>query len=340
MTPNHSRRSPGRLLAAARRALGDAGAARLRALGQGLPLVASLPVLLVAGAPADLGRGRVGGADALPAPIAERAANVRDEAFPLHRTGEVEAWLEHFRTDGAGLPELLERRGAYTEFVLERLRARGMPTALALVPVLESGMSSRATSPDEATGLWQFMEPTARAYGLRIDEWVDERRDPVRSTEAALDYLAFLHDRYGSWYLAAAAYNAGPGAVDRALRLHAGGRRGDDALYWQVWDALPRETRDYVPRLVAATLVAGDLSDPRGAGPRPESVFVHERVFVPGGTSLPALAWRLGIPPSELGRLNRHILRDVTPPGETYPIRVPPGHAERVVTLLRRRPAS
>ena len=104
------------------------------------------------------------------------------------------------------------------------------------------------------------MSPTALQYGLRVDSYVDERRDPIGATEAALDYLNWLHERFGSWYLAAAAYNAGPGRVERVLRRYADGKVGDENLFWEIVDHLPKETREYVPRLIAATILAKDAS--------------------------------------------------------------------------------
>ena len=111
------------------------------------------------------------------------------------------------------------------------------------------------------------MSPTAKQYGLRVDEYVDERRDPVRATDAALDYLQWLHGRFGSWYLAAAAFNAGPGRVERVLSRHADGRVGDEDVYWQVLEYLPRETREYIPKLIAVTILA-NRADAVGFGHR------------------------------------------------------------------------
>jgi membrane-bound lytic murein transglycosylase D len=179
------------------------------------------------------------------------------------------------------------------------------------------------------------MSPTAQQYGLRVDEWIDERRDPVRATNAALAYLSWLHERYGSWYLAAAAYNAGPATVDRVLARHAEGRTGDEDLYWEVLDHLPRETREYVPRLVAATLLAED-AEREGFDLDKTRPYRYDRVFVPGGTSLWRVAGALDVDVQELRALNPHLVQGVTPPDETYPIRVPVGTAPRVVASVGR----
>jgi membrane-bound lytic murein transglycosylase D len=264
------------------------------------------------------------------------AAAVVGSTLPLHVNERVDRWVERFRTDQrAAFQQLLRRRGAYDALIRKKLRDRGMPEELLYMAMMESGLLPRAVSSASAVGLWQFMAPTAQQYGLRVDEWVDERRDPVRATNAALDYLAWLHDRYGSWYLAAAAYNAGPGTVDRVLNRHAGGRTGDEDLYWEVLEYLPRETRDYVPRLVAATLLAEDAEregfDVEGAGP-----YRYDRVFVPGGTSLWRVARALNVEPALLSGLNPHLVQGVTPPNVTYPIRVPVGTSAAVVASVGR----
>lgn len=272
-----------------------------------------------------------------PAPAAEGfslAVELLATPFPLLADERVEWWLTRFRTEhDAAFRTLLEGQGAYEQLIRSRLRERGMPQELVYLPMLESGLSDRAVSAASAAGLWQFMTPTAQQYGLRVDEWVDERCDPVRATDAALAYLAFLHERYGSWYLAATAYNAGPGTVDRLLRQHAGGLAGGEEPYWQVVDHLPSETRDYVPRLVAAALLAEDLKRD-GIAVHPALPYRYERVFVPGGTSLARVAGILKVEARTLRNLNPHFIQGVTPPGETYPIRVPPGLAGRLVASL------
>jgi len=131
--------------------------------------------------------------------------------------------------------------------------------------------------------VWQFMRPTAKQFGLRVDAWVDERRDPVKATDAALDYLAYLHARYGSWYLAAAAYNAGPSRVDRVLKRHGGARPGDENVYWKIVDHLPRETREYVPKILAATTLARQ-AERYGFHVKPVAAYEYDRVWVPQGT--------------------------------------------------------
>ncbi len=254
--------------------------------------------------------------------------------LPLHVNARVEKWIDRFQTtEKAAFETLLKRRSIYDKLVRGKLRDRGMPEELLYLAMMESGLDSRAVSKASAVGLWQFMSPTAVQYGLRVDEWVDERRDPVRATDAALDYIEWLHNRFGSWYLAAAAYNAGPGRVERVLNRHAEGRTGDEQVYWDVLDHLPRETREYVPRLVAATILAEDAAA-YGFAVDFADAYEFDRAFVPGGTSLARVAEGLGLDERLLRDLNPHLLRRVTPPSEMYGVRVPVGDSRQVVALL------
>lgn len=279
--------------------------------------------------------GRV--ADTLVAGDEVVVADILGAQLPLHMNDRVGRWVERFRTDQRpAFERLLERQGLYADMIRAKLRERGMPSELLYLAMMESGLSARAVSVVSAVGVWQFMSPTAEQYGLRIDEWVDERRDPVRATDAALDYLEWLHGRYGSWYLTAAAYNAGPGRIDRILRRHAQGRTGDEDLYWEVLEHLPLETREYVPRIVAATLLAGD-AEGHGFDVDLVEPYRYERVFVPGGTLLSQVARGVGVDTRLIRDLNPHLTRGVTPPDETYPVRVPVGAAPAVLSSLGRR---
>jgi peptidoglycan lytic transglycosylase D len=263
--------------------------------------------------------------------------------LPLHVNARVQRWLDRFQTTQKDAFQLLlERRGVYGPLIREKLRKRGMPEELLYLAMMESGLSPWAVSKVSAVGLWQFMTPTAQQFGLRVDDFVDERRDPVAATDAALDYLEWLHDRFGSWYLAAAAYNAGPGRVQRVLGRHAEGRTGEENLYWEVLDHLPRETREYVPRLVAATILAGEAdraqrADALAFAASTVEPYRFDRVFVPGGTPLARVARALDVDVRVLRNLNPHLIRGITPPGETYGVRVPVGDSPRVVAALVRR---
>jgi membrane-bound lytic murein transglycosylase D len=260
-------------------------------------------------------------------------------ALPLHMNESVEHWIEEFQTTRRGEFEaLLERRGLFAELIRGKLRERRMPEDLLYLAMIESGFSTVAVSQVSAVGLWQFTGPTALQMGLRVGEYVDERRDPVRATDAALDYLEWLRARYGSWYLAAAAYNAGPGRVERILSRHADGRTGDEDIYWEVLRYLPRETRDYVPRIVAAAILAND-ADARGFTGARQEAYEFERVFVPGRTPLTRVAESLEVDVNILRDLNPHLIRGVTPPAEIYGVRVPLGGVSMVMAYMAQGPS-
>jgi membrane-bound lytic murein transglycosylase D len=168
----------------------------------------------------------------------------------------VDSWIKRFTTDQRGsFATYLSRMGRYEQMITSKLAARGMPQGLIYLAMIESGFNPTAKSPVKARGLWQFMGPTAKQYGLTVNRKVDERVNPARATDAALKYLSSLHSRLGSWYLAAAAYNSGEGTVLRALKSVTGKTRGTDADYYRISSKLPKETRDYVPKLVAASRI-------------------------------------------------------------------------------------
>lgn len=295
--------------------------------GTGL-LAAVLVMLGVAGSRAAPAPDPVAGPLPLPSALV-------DGRLPMEVNERVERWIQRFlTTDRVGFETYLVREGLYGEMIRDRLRRRGMPEELLYLAMIESGFSPAATSPMLASGVWQFMAQTARQHGLAVDAWVDERRDPVRATDAALDYLEQLHDMFGSWYLAAAAYNAGPGRVAAALRSHGASEGGDEALYWRIIHDLPPETRDYVPKLLAAALLA-ERGEHFGIEVERSLPYTYDRVLVPGGTSLTRVAQTIDVPAALLRELNPHLIRGITPPGRSFQVRIPEGKAPRVVAGLR-----
>ena len=223
----------------------------------------------------------------------------------------------------------LKRSGRYEEMIRAKLRARGMPEDLLYLSMIESGFNTNAKSRVSAVGLWQFMAPTARDYGLRVDSYVDERRDPERSTDAALRYLTDLHKQFGAWYLAAAAYNTGQGRVERVMKQVTGREKGKDGDFWRIRHRLPRETREYVPQMVAAALVAKEPHK-HGLGNVERWMPLRvDSVDVPAGVELETVASAIGSTEKELARLNPHLVRKMTPPGKkTFSVRVPRGRAD------------
>jgi len=231
----------------------------------------------------------------------------------------VESWKGYWRgTAAAWLPDFLGRMGSFQELVEPALADAGLPTSLRYLPLIESGYDPRASSRARAVGLWQFMEATARERGMEVSPLFDQRRDPVRSTEEAVGFLTELHEEFGSWFWALAAYNGGPNRVRRILRADGGGAQPSDSSFWALRGRFPRETRDYIPKLVAAALVADE---------RPSEVppFRFDVVRVPDATTLDVVARAAGVPQSDIERLNPEYVRGMTPPGRESQLRVPEG---------------
>ncbi len=202
----------------------------------------------------------------------------------------------------------------------EELDRQNMPLELKYLPVIESALNPKAMSRVGANGLWQFMYGTARQMGLEITSFVDERRDPARSTEAAVKYFKYLYNTYNDWYLAIAAYNCGPGNVNRAIR-RAGGKRN----YWEIYYRLPRETRGYVPAFIGATYAMNYYKE-HNLQPRfPEMPIQTDTVFVHDYLHFNQIAATLGIEKEQLRMLNPMFRRDVIPakPGKPYPLVLP-----------------
>lgn len=263
-------------------------------------------------------------------------ALIADLALPPHE--RVDYWVGRFTSDQRSTFEVfLTQEGAFGSLIRSKLRSRGMPSRLLYLAMIESGLRPFAVSRVEAVGVWQFMTATAQEYGLRIDDHVDERRDPLRATDAALTYLERLYRRYGSWYLAASAYNAGPSRVDRALRRSGLTIPASDEAYWEIRPLLPFETREYVPRMLAATTLSEQRSDHGFADVEGHSPYEFHQVWVPGGTSLREVARGLGAEYRVVRALNPHLIRGETPPGELYAVRVPVGEAFQLVASLGRR---
>jgi membrane-bound lytic murein transglycosylase D len=181
----------------------------------------------------------------------------------------VDSWVARFTSDlKRSFATYLNRMGKYESMISQKLAQRGMPQDLIYLAMIESGFNPKAQSPARASGLWQFIGETGRRYGLTVSRRLDERNDPAKATDAALAYLSDLHKRFGSWYLAAAAYNTGENRVGRIMREVTGRERGTDADYYRIANRLPQETRDYVPKLIAAARIAKEPEkygfDPRG----------------------------------------------------------------------------
>ncbi|MBW8771692.1 MAG: transglycosylase SLT domain-containing protein, partial [Gemmatimonadetes bacterium] len=243
----------------------------------------------------------------------------------------------------------LQRMPRYEPMIRARLARQGLPGDLLYLALIESGFSNSATSRARAVGMWQFMPSTGRQYGLRVDRWVDERRDPVKATDAAARHLNDLRGRFGSLYLAAAAYNAGGGKVSRGLR-----KLGDsaddeaededmtsDSTFFLLYDSryLRRETKDYVPKLIAAALIAKEPEKYGFTRPAPLPPFTYDSIIVPDATGLDVVARLAETDVATLRELNPQFLRLITPPGARAMIRLPVGTAEETATRYAALPA-
>lgn len=238
---------------------------------------------------------------------------------------EIDEWIEFWRTKSSRwFPRYLERMAWFEETVDSALAAHDLPPSLRYLPLIESGYSPDAVSVASAAGLWQFMEPTARGYGMQITRLVDERRDPYKSTTAAVRFLATLRQDFGSWFLALAAYNAGPGRVERVLERYAPLAPRSDSLYWVLRRYLPKETQDFVPKLLGAIVVAGSPAS-YGYQVVETGGFDFEQVMIPDATTLDVVARASESTESEIARLNPEYVRGMTPPGRQVLVRVPPG---------------
>ena len=215
----------------------------------------------------------------------------------------------------------LARSSRYLRMMKNILREEGVPEDIAYLPLIESGFYNHAYSRSRASGPWQFIRGTGRRYGLKIDWWVDERRDPVKSTYAAARYLRDLHEMFGSWSLALAGYNAGEGKIKRALKV----TKAKD--FWSVMRtmAIKRETFNYVPKFIAARQIA---LDPEAYGFRNipyQDDFTYDEVTIDFPMSLDVIARAAGCDEKTVKDLNPELRRWSTPPVDKYNLKIPRG---------------
>jgi membrane-bound lytic murein transglycosylase D len=247
--------------------------------------------------------------------------------LPIEINDRVLGFLEYYQ-NGRGRSSIefgLERIGRYQPMIEKILKEEGVPLDLIYLCQAESAFEPRALSRASAKGMWQFISSRGKEYGLRQTWWIDERSDPEKSTRAAARHLKDLYQEFGDWYLAMAAYNSGPWRVQRALD-----KTGADN-FWTLADkrALPKETINYVPNILALTII-GKNPEKYGFSVAPAAPLETERVSVDKPTDLRLIAGAINVPVDELRQLNSHVLRWTTPPDDPdFQLILPKGYADK-----------
>jgi membrane-bound lytic murein transglycosylase D len=246
--------------------------------------------------------------------------------IPVELNDAVVAYIRFFQTDARPhFSRWLSRSTRWLPSMRVILDREGVPADTVYLSMIESGFNAYAYSFAKAAGLWQFMVGTSRRYGLKTDFWVDERRDPVKATEAASKYLRDLRQRFhGDWYLAWAGYNAGEGKVDKAIR------RESTRDFWRMMSkgrTLRAETKHYVPKLIAAALIAKH-PERFGFHVEYEEPFDSDAVVIPDATDLKVIADAAGTTIEKIRELNPELRRFCTPPGE-FAMRLPKGSKDQ-----------
>jgi membrane-bound lytic murein transglycosylase D len=256
--------------------------------------------------------------------------------LPLMMTDQVAGYINFFSNRGRGtLERALARSGRYEDMIRQILKEEGVPQDLIYLAQAESGFHPLAVSRAGARGMWQFMGSRARGYGLHRDFWVDERQDPEKATHAAARHLKDLYNQFGDWYLAMAAYNSGPGTVQSAVK------RTGYADFWELYrrNVLPRETRNYVPIIVAVTIMAKNpeqygLDDVNRDQPIP-----YDTVHIDYQIDLRLVAQCIDATVADIQDLNPSLLRLTTPKGHPFDLRLPQGTKEKYLAAIETIPA-
>lgn len=256
--------------------------------------------------------------------------------IPMVVNDRVTAWVDYYcGPHREKFAASLVRSGRYLDMVRRTFAEAGIPQDLAYMAHVESAFKPRAYSRAKAKGLFQFISSTGRRYGLHADAWVDERSDPEQSARAAAAYLKDLYAMFGDWHLALAAYNAGEGKVARGLTA----TNAPDFWSLAKTPKLRAETKNYVPAILAATLIAKDPAK-YGFDVAPDPPLVYETAVVKGSFDLDVIARKAGIPVEDLKDLNPELRKWRTPPNYSLQLRVPPNTAATVASVLGSIPES
>lgn len=240
--------------------------------------------------------------------------------IPITINDRVEYFLNYFQTEKRRVfRNWLARSTRYVPRMREILREKGLPENLVYLAMIESGFNVNAYSRAHACGPWQFIEGTARRYGLEINSWLDERCDPEKATRAAANYLKDLYQEFGCWYLAAAGYNAGENKVRRGITTY------ETTDFWEMcdYDLFAKETKDYVPQMIAATIIAKNPEKYGFTDVEYQQPVSCAKVPVPPKTDLKAVALACRLDDKSLKGINPELRRDSTPPGASYLLNIP-----------------
>jgi membrane-bound lytic murein transglycosylase D len=259
----------------------------------------------------------------------DQLAEEKPYHIPMILNDSVENHLEYFKTRGREVfQRWLDRSARYIPVMKEIFKEKNLPEDLVYVAMIESGFNPYAISWAKAVGPWQFMPATGKLYGLRIDWWIDERKDPIKSTQAAAEHLKDLHNLFGSWPLALASYNAGAGKVQRAVLR----TRSDDFWDLKASRYIRKETKNYVPKYMAATIIAKN-PEAYGFTLADYEPFKFDEVLIEESTDLRLIARCAECTYEEIKELNPELRRWVTPPHfDKYILRIPPGKKEAFLT--------
>jgi membrane-bound lytic murein transglycosylase D len=263
---------------------------------------------------------------------AEAEVKATHSDLPLMMTDQVASFINYFsKPRGRGILEhALTRGGRYHDMIERVLREEGVPEDLIYLAQAESGFHPTALSRAGARGMWQFMGSRARAYDLHRDRWVDERQDPEKSTRAAAHHLKDLYNEFGDWYLAMAAYNSGPGTVLNAVK------RTGYADFWELYkrNVLPRETRNYVPIILAVTIMAKNPAQYGLDEVVPDEPIPYDSLKVNYSVNLRLVAECLGTSTETLQDLNPSLLRLTTPAGYPFELHLPAGTKDQYLGAI------
>jgi membrane-bound lytic murein transglycosylase D len=248
--------------------------------------------------------------------------------FPVTYNEQVKTWVHYFQTKGRTSFKIwLERSARYAPYIQRELERHNLPQDLLYVAMIESGFTPKATSHAGAVGIWQFITPTAKRYGLKVNWWVDERRNFTKATKAAIRYKKELYQMFGSWHLVSASYNTGENRIHRLIKKHG----TNDFWELAAMRTLPDETINYVPKIIAATLIAKSPALYGFKDLKYNLPYKFEEIYVPGGTDLENLAQYLGVNKRYLHELNPELLKGFIPREvEKHLIKVPIGSKQLV----------